>query len=156
MDVRVFAVCVLPEHIERTETLCSPLLPGADKERVVGMLRALHAWKLLQLRKAVSVVILRFLQQLLSTFFPVSIARFVAVWGCLNARAFYYFSKFSSWVKADSLVFLWHFNSLIESGKPLKTQFVSTNHPKDRNFLEDYPKPQGLAFSPQSWRLFSP
>lgn len=75
MDVQGFAVCVLPEHTERIESLCNPLLPEADIEHVIGMLRALHAWRLLQLRKAVNVFILRFLQQLLSMFFPVSIAR---------------------------------------------------------------------------------
>lgn len=44
----------------------------------------------------------------------------------------------------------------VGSGKPLKNQFISTNHPKDWKLFEDYPNPQGLAFSPQSLRLFSP
>lgn len=42
----------------------------------------------------------------------------------------------------------------VEFGKPLKNQFISTNHPKDWKLFEDHPKPQGLAFSPQSLRLF--
>lgn len=44
----------------------------------------------------------------------------------------------------------------VESGKPLKNQFISTNHPKNWKLFEDYPKPQGLPFSPHSLRLFSP
>lgn len=103
---------VSSESMARGQNSYSPSLPGAVKGLDVGTLRALYGWRLLQLHKAVNAFTLRFLQQLLIMFFPVSIAQFVAVWEWVNARAFYYFSKFSSWVKADSLVFLWHFSSL--------------------------------------------
>lgn len=90
----------------RGEGSCSPSPPGAVKALDVGMLRALYGWRLLQLCKAINVFAPRFLQQLLIMFSPVRFARFVALWGRVNARAFCYFSKFSSQMKADSLVFL--------------------------------------------------
>ena len=140
----------------RGQHSCSPSLPRAVRGLEVGKLRALYGWRLLQLCKAVDVFTLRFLQQLLIMFFPVSIAQFVAAWGWVNARAFHYFSKFSSRVKADSLFFLWHFDSLSWIWKASEKSVHSKQSLKRSETFWGLSQTTGLALFLQSSRLFLP